>query len=256
LFFESRVKQRKTSNKMRFMKSLVLALAVFSGAIALPCNHCSQYVADLKTAHESQNYTKTGDFSNLIVDGYQPHNDPHETHKHPFIRRDSREASIHTDEWRNRLWPEKERRRWNSMVLFDFEKVVRAHLPDGIVLPELLLPTTDRTLLEIYKKSATELALQDMKSMELKRSDLAQLKRLAKNFLLASKCQWSWACSTYYDWRYPFWAVGPRSGWKEAVYDPLRGELDRKTTLEGLVNLGRRLKAETNFKIPQHEESR
>jgi hypothetical protein len=237
---------------MHPIKSFILALASSTAAVALPYEHCSQDVADLTKAKEFQNQMGTSHFSNLTIDGHLPPSDPEDVQEQSLFPRELSDEISKYHDWIHRTSPWRHRKDFRESLRRDFDEVVKSHLPEGIVLPEPLLPTSDEKLLDVYRKAAAEVALEDMKTTELKNSEIAQLKYLAVNFWFASICWWDRECAQYEGrWGKRADRIG---GWKQAVYDPLREELKKKTTSMALLHLGKRLQAETNFKIPYYAE--
>lgn len=260
---------------MRFINYLFLLFAVITGVLTLPCDECSQHRADLKTTQESLNPTCIGGFSNLIMDKQPLHKDLHKAQGHPLIRREidfNLTYLIHHD-WRDNVW-EPERHNWNVGVVNDFLSVVKVHYPSeyrGCMVPEkpvwpLRTPSTpaelkiaevcpNEKLERLYRDAVAELALDKMKTKSQRIHEYSAVKRHAKNFMIASQCQWQWKCKPYYSWYFTWqwWRWGPMEGWKELNYDPQRLIVEKEAARDGLLYLGKKL-GEIGLKISKKQE--
>jgi hypothetical protein len=103
-------------------------------AIALPCDSCSQYLAELRTTQEFLAPTRT------IIDEWPLHNDLH-AQEHPLVRReiDFNLTQLIKDDWRDRVWALSKTFDWNPEVYKDYIDVVKVHFPqeyDGCMVPE------------------------------------------------------------------------------------------------------------------------
>jgi hypothetical protein len=164
---------------MYFAKCLALALAAATGITALPCSNC-QHSADLS------NQTNTGNLMEI-------------THKYSLARRKTWEETVHINDWRDYTWDPKEKKKWSKKAQHDFDMVVKSHLPGHIELPSPLLPTSNETLKEIYKRAVIEAMLNEGKPTERRKFEFAKLKRVAQDFMIASRCQWNKKDCAVYD---------------------------------------------------------
>jgi hypothetical protein len=181
------------------------------------------------------------------------------------------------NDWRDWVFPPQIREKWKPEIRRDFDLVAMPHLPGNIELPSPLLPTNDKKLKEIYKMAVAEATLEETKSPSQIRLGFAKRKRDVINFMVASRCEYMENCDIYdegyntekYDVAmrrlkmitlaffaptepysaYLLWqevnnpAYKPPRYSKERIYDPLRKDTEKRTRLEGLVNLGKQLKA-------------
>jgi hypothetical protein len=221
---------------MYFVECLVLALAASKGVTALPCSNC-QHPADLSNPKNAGNLTNITD-------------------KNSLARRKTWEEMVHMNDWRDYTWDLKEKKKWNKKVQRDFDTVVKSHLPGHIELPSPLLPTSNETLKELYKRAVIEAMLNEDKPTERRRLEFAKLKRVAQDFMIASRCQWNKKDCAVYDedilkWTHEPWkdhesvTIGPdgKDFLKERVYDPLKEECEKRVEMEALIYLGRQLHA-------------
>ena len=242
---------------MYFAKWLAMALTVSMGVIALPCDNCQ---------HRTDSSDSTGSISNQTNTG----NPAEIAHKYSLIRRKTWEETVHVNDWRDYTWDPKEKKKWGPKVQNDFDMVVKSHLPGHIELPSPLLPTSNEILKDIYKRGVIEAMLNQDKPTERRKLEFAKLKRVAQDFMIASRCQWNKKDCAVYDedilkWTRDPWKdsaswsdnvsvfIGPdgKDFLKERVYDPLRAECEKRVEMEALIKLGRQLHA---LGFPQMQE--
>jgi hypothetical protein len=96
-----------------------------------------------------------------------------------------------------------------------------------------------------------------MKTKSQRIQEYTAVKRHAKNFMVASQCQWQWKCRSYNSWYWiwwQWWRWGPQEGWKETHYDPLKETAEKEAARDVLIFLGKRL-SELSLKISKkHSE--
>lgn len=236
---------------MWFTKCLALALAASVGVNALPCSDC-QHSADISDSKSPiSNQTNTGNLTDI-------------SHQYSLARRKTWEETVHMNDWRDFAWDLKEKERWGPKVRRDYDMVVKTHLPGHIELPTPLLPTSDEELKGIYGRAVIEAMLDEEGPTDRRRLEFAKLKRVAQNFMIASRCQWNKKDCGVYDeeilksMRNPWKDSGPVTvapdvvGFsKEGDYDPLREECEKRVEVEALIHLGRQLNA---LGFPQMQE--
>jgi hypothetical protein len=252
---------------MYFTKSLILALAMLTGATALPYSNTT----------ENYSYRANNGNLNLAIDGSQLQNNPHAAQHDPLAPRKTWEEAVHMYDWRDWVFPPQIREKWKPEIRRDFNLVAMPHLPGNIELPSPLLPTHDKNLKEIYKIAVAQAILEERKSPSQIRLEFAKRKRDVISFMVASRCEYMENCGIYdeeYEAEkqnvaakraklallalfgptvpysaYLLWedvnipAYKPPRYSKERIYDPLRNSTEKRTGLEGLVNLGKQLKA-------------
>jgi hypothetical protein len=231
---------------MYFAKCLVLALAAATGVTAFPCSNC-QLPADLSSPTNTDNLTDI-------------------THNNSLARRKAWEEMVHMNDWRDYTWDPEEKKKWNKKVQGDFDTVIKSHLPGYIELPSPLLPTSNEEFKKLYKRAVIEAMLYEDKPTERRRLEFAKLKRVAQDFMIASRCQWNKKDCAVYDEDLLKWThepgkdmyhesvtIGPdgKDFLKERVYDPLREECEKQVEMEALINLGKQLHA---LGFPQMQE--